>query len=476
MRRFRWLSVFFCMLLLIFAAGCPGGEQRKPVPSPTKIAVSLADMSRDGNKTIQQLMKERGRKEQLDITFMNAGNDPLEQEKHIDRMVQEKVRAAVIQFVDPREGPRMVQKLKQENIKVVALQNLPENTPVDAYIASDHTRAGELQVRCVQEALLMAAQVDGGRQGGGQQGQQGSQQGGGQQGQQGGDRQQGSNQGQQGQDPARVTQALDPAVAFQLPQKRPLQVLVLQGDSRDQSSRQITAANIEAIEASPDLSLLKVQEHPYWDPSPANAVLAEFMASGQQPDVVLANDSSLAMAAVEFFKQAGMDKRVITIGVGADEKSSMGIMNGEHEGEVDPMPEMLGQYALDAASDLAENEHWQFDRRVQNGDYDVPAKIIPVRLIGKNNIYLLQDRWKKLKEQQEQQGSQQQGQQGGNRQGQQNRQGSQGGTTLKITTEEGKIMEVQIDGTVKKIESTEGGGNQQQGGQEQGQQGGGGGE
>lgn len=454
MRRYRLVILSVSVLILLFLAGCPERGQRKPVTLPTKIAVSLADMSRDGNRIIKKIMQERRKKEQLDITFMDAKNDPAEQEKHIDKMIQDKVKAAVIQFVDPASAPRLVQKLKQENIKVVALENLPVNTPVDGYIASNHTRAGELQVRFVQEALTLASQ------GGGQGGQGGGQQGG-QQGQPGG-RQQGQ------QDPAQVTRAIDPALAFQLPRSRPLKVLILQGDNKDRAAREITAANVQAVKANPDLSLLMVQDHPRWDPALATATLSQLTASGKQPDVVLANDSSLAMAAVQFLKQAGMDKKVITVGVGADKKASQAVMSGEHDGEVDPMPEMLGQYALDAAGALAKEGHWQFDRYVQNGDYDVPAKIIPARLIGRNNIYLLQDRWKGLKKQQEQQqrgggqqGGGQQDQQAGGQQGQQ----GQGGTTLKITTQEGKVMEVKIDGTIKKIESVEERGKEQGGGQ-----------
>lgn len=479
MRRYYWAIIFWGLCYILAVSGCGGGGQKKPVPSPTKIAVSLADLNRDGNKTIQKVMKERQKKEQLDITFMDAKNDPAEQEKHIDKMVQEKVKAAVIQFIDPLAAPRLVQKLKKENIKVVCLENLPINTPVDGFIASDHGRSGELQVRFLQEAMKMAAMGAGGQGGQGGQ-QQGGQQGGGQ------------------QQPAQTTQAVDPAVAFQIPSTRPLNVLILQGDKRDQMAREITAQNIEGIEADPNLKLLKVQDHPRWDPSLATATLSELMAAGQQPDVVLANDSALAMAAVEFFKQAGMDKRIITVGVGADEKSSMAIVAGEHEAEIDPEPEMLGNYTLDAASDLAQKGSWEYSRKVYNGDYDIPAKIVPVRLIGKNNIYLLQERWKKIEKQmkeqqqqagggqqgqqgggqQQQQGSSQQGQKQGSQQGQQGQQGQgqqgQGGTTLKITTEEGKTMEVKIDGSIKKIESSEEGG-KQQGGKQQGGQGGGGG-
>lgn len=433
----RWLVVL-CSILLFMAAGCGGGEQKKSSPPPTKIAVSLPDMDRDGNKTIKQVMKKRGQKEHLDIMFMDAKNDPAEQEKQIDEMLENDIKASIIQFIDPQSAPPLVQKLKKKNIKVVAFQNLPANTPLDAYVASDHSRTGQLQVGFVEQVMAMAKEGAAGEQAG----------------------------GQGGEDPAQVTRALDQSVLSQLPPSRPLQVLILEGDSKDLAAQEMTAANIRAIEANPNLNLLRVQEHPRWDPASTTTALGELKAAGQEPHVVLANDSSLAMAAVDFFKQASMEKNVITVGVGADEKSSLAVLDGEHEGEVDPMPEMLAHYALDAARDLAKNEHWQFDRQIQNGDYDIPSKIVPVRLIGKGNIYLLQDRWKKLKQEQKKgQGEEkkEQDQQEPKKQDQEKQQGEQQdqqqkGTTLKITTEEGKTMEVKIDGTLKKIESTEEGG------------------
>lgn len=429
MIHFRSLIFSVYVFLIISLAGClgiGGNENSQPVNPPTKIAVSLADMERDGSQTVRQVMEERSQGEQLDITFMDAGNNAMEQERHIDRVIEDEAKAVIIQFIDPQNAHRLVQKLKQENIKIVALENLPFNTPVDGYVASDHAMTGELQVRYISEALRMAGDSDRGAQ----------------------------------QSPDTVTRAIDPGMVHQLPPGRPLNVMILQGDRRDQAAVGITEANIAAVEANPDLNLTRIQENPLWDTALVTTALSEMMASDRLPDVVLANDSSLAIAAVEFFKEARIDRRVVTVGAGADRDSTMAILNGEHDGEVDPMPEMLAAYALDAARDLAKNGHWQFDSQVQNGDYCIPAKIVPVRLIGRNNVFLLQDRWDELKEkmkkrqqeneQQQAQGQQQQGQQG------QEQQGNQGSTMVRITTEEGETMELMIDGTVQKIESLEG--------------------
>ena len=70
----------------------------------------------------------------------------------------------------------------------------------------------------------------------------------------------------------------------------------------------------------------------------------------------------------------------MTAGVGADSRLPA-LVAGEHEAEVDLMPEMIAQYAYDALVGLASTGYWQYDRQVKSGDFDVPAKITPVRLI-----------------------------------------------------------------------------------------------
>lgn len=439
------LLLLWLVGLVSGVAGCGGQQQQKPMPPPLRIGASLADIERDGNQAIKKSMDERSRREQVDIRWMDAKNDPKEQEQQVDQLIEDEVKAVILQLVDPAAGPGLVEKLGRAGIKVVALENLPLNTPVDGYIASDQASIGAMQVRFVEEALRLA---EGGAE-----------------------------------DGAKGVPAVQPEVVAQLPQERPLNVVILQGDRRDQAARNITSANLAAMEGKPNFNVVRVQEHPRWDPAQVPTTLAEVKGSVDRIDVVLANDSRLAMAAVDFLKQGGLEKQVLTVGAGADRESSQALAAGEHDAEVDVMAEMLGQYTYEAAVGLARTGHWQFDRTVPAGDYNIPAKITPVRLVAANNIYLLEQRWGKLQpeQQEQQQGGQEQG--GGQNSGEENNPGGGGGqqggqekTTLRIITQDGKTMEIEIDGAVQKIEAVEEGGQQQQqqgGGQEGGGQGGG---
>ncbi len=438
------LFVFLAAMLTL--TGCPGKSEEQKIIPPLKIAVSLADMERDGNQIIKEVMNRRKREEKVDITWLDAKSDPAQQEKQLQQLARQRVKAVVFQAVDPSGAPRLVQQLVQKNIKVVALETLPADTPVDAYVASDHTRAGELLARFVDRALKEAAGQPAGE--GGSSGGQGGQGGG------------------QGQGAA---QMITPG--RQLPSRRPLNVMILAGDPRDNAAREIVAAARKALQANPQVRVVEEARQVENQPTMvAQAVQQALARWNNNIDVILAVDSRLAAAAVKVLKAAGLDKRVLTVGVGADKEASRALLAGEHDAEVDNRPDLLGQYALDAAVDLARAGHWQYDTRVASGDYSVPARIVPVRLIQSANAYLLQERWRKELAGQKGSGQEQgQSQTGGGSQGssssQQGGQGGQAGeggqkprTTLRITTREGKTVEVQIQGEVERIESVEGGG------------------
>ncbi|KJS73105.1 MAG: hypothetical protein JL56_11785 [Desulfotomaculum sp. BICA1-6] len=480
MKSWRYMRHIICVLVLagfMIPAGCGSQPERKPAQEPLQIGFALADMNRDGNKTIKKTVDERKKAENANVTWVDAKNDPAEQDKQLDQLMEKKVRAVVLQPVDPMQAPAQVEKLVQAGIKVVLLENLPLNTPVDAYIASDHVMAGQLQARFITEALRLADEIKKGPiKPPEQQGQGGT--------------------GGMQQSPG----AVDFSVAVQLPDQRPLNVVILRGDPRDQLAISVTEALRSALQGREDINIIGVYDHPRLDPTLVPATLGEIFARGDRVDAVLANDSGLAMAAVDYLKAGGYEKNVLTVGLGADERSSKALVSGEHDAEVDVQPEMLGQFSLEAAMDLAKNGTWQYSTRAVNGDYSVPARIVPVRLVTAKNSFLLQERWKDLKKEQQQGGQQggqgqgggQQGQQqsqgggqgqqsggqgqgGGQGGGQQGQQGQQDKTMLRITTQDGKTVEVQIDGQVKKIES-QGGGQQGQGQQGGGQGGGQGGQ
>jgi len=398
------LVILIIITLPPLLCGCAGGRQpqRKPAGGQEiRIAVSLADLERDGNQIIKRAMTARAGEggqggQKVSITWLDAGNDPARQEKDLEQLADQKVRAVVLQPVDPAAGPGLVRKLARAGIKVVALDTLPADSPLDGYIAFDHARAGELQARYLLEM-------------------------------------------------ARGRNA-------------PVKAVILTGDKNDQASREVAASLLENLREHPQVQVVQVKDHPRGDPQAALVTLEQALAAaGGRLDAVLATDSRLAAAAAEMLKSRGLDRQVVTLGVGAGQKACQALAAGEHDAEVDVMPDLMAQYAFDAALGLAATGHWQYDRQVKNGDFDVPARVTPVRLVTAEEAYLLEQRWGPLTGGEGQQAGRQ-GQSGGAREG--GSQGSAAGgrkTTLKITTRDGKTVEMQIDGEIQKIETVDSG-------------------
>lgn len=435
---FRLISILLILLLTTLITGCPGKQEPQPKPETkekVKIGVSLASMEFDGNVMLKKVMEERAKKEKIKITWLDAKMEASQQEKDIDKLIQEKVKVIILQTVDPLEGAKLVERITQANIKVIGLETLPSNAPLDGYVAADHTRAGELMGQYV------------------------------------------------------LNQINNPSPQVPIAQSN-VNVLILRGDPADPVSELIATAASSTLKQSDKVAKVQVVEHPQGNPLMAQMTVQQILQQGP-PDAILATDDRLADAAIKVLQQGFLESKVLTVAVGGDQKTTKALASGAHDAEIDIMPEQLANFALDAAMDLAEKGNWNFDTRIKNGNFDIPAKIIPVRLITKEQVHLLEARWEKGdkegdKKQQEQegQGEQQEHEQeqsgseeqsGGGEGGEQDKsQGKQGKKTkLKIVTQDGKVMEVEIPGEIQKIEQADGGEQNQQG---ESQQNGGGGQ
>ncbi|WP_028307719.1 sugar ABC transporter substrate-binding protein [Desulfitibacter alkalitolerans] len=154
--------------------------------------------------------------------------------------------------------------------------------------------------------------------------------------------------------------------------------------------------------------------------------------------------SLLALKGVEALDAVGRDPQVITLGLGANKDAAEAIKQGLHDGEVDYMPQMLARNAVIAAAQLIKNDQWDSDETLKNGNFDVPAAIIPVRLITQENTYLLDERLKLIEGQENSSSNQ-------NNQGNPQSSGS-GPMSLTIETKEGRQVQVQIPKPIANLE------------------------
>ncbi|MEW6771294.1 MAG: sugar ABC transporter substrate-binding protein [Bacillota bacterium] len=397
-----WKRLVAGFMLAVFlvgpAGGCSRKPERKPVMPLTKIGLSVADATRDGNVVIRKVMGEKGRAGRVKIIFANAGGDPLRQEKDLERLVKkERVRAVVAQFVDPATAAGMVRRLKEAGVKVVALDTLVPDAPLDAYVAPDHARAGELLAQFVRENL-----PDGGG--------------------------------------------------------APARVLFLSGDPDNPGMEAVAAAFREFFSGYPQVEVL-VENIPQAEPGAVPPLMEGILVRyGNAVNAVAAADSRLAVAAIEVLRARGLVDAVVTAGVGADLRATELLSAGQHEAEVDVQPEILGGAALTAAVELVKKGEWRYETRVPNGDLSVPAQLVPVRLIRPESLYLLTERWQKYgggggSGSSSGGAGKKKNEQGGGSKGAGGGSGKQ--TRLRITTQDGRTVEVEIPGEIKKIETVQ---------------------
>ncbi|MEW5762348.1 MAG: substrate-binding domain-containing protein [Bacillota bacterium] len=394
--RFAGKIAAFCLILALIAAGCSKkGGAAKITPQP-RIGFALADMRRDGNQMLRKAVTSRAGADRVRLIWRDARNDPAQQESDIENLLKQKVKVVVLQPVDPRAAPAIVRRLATARTKVVTLETLPANSPLDGYVASDHARAGELAARFV---------------------------------------------------------------TGQLPAGRPARVLLLAGDTADSMAREIVAGAQAVLGTNPSVSV-EVTEQPRYDPAAAGAAVEAALARGPVA-AVIATDSRLVTGALDVLRTRRILEQVLTVGVGANRDALGALLAGEHDAEIDVRPDLLGQYVYDAALGLAREGRWNYDTRVASGDYSIPARIVPVRLIRPDNVYLLEEQLRgaspppRKKKGRQGEGGGQGGTQGAGGQG---KDAGKKKTKLKITTQEGKTVEVEIEGEVKKIETSPGGG------------------
>lgn len=100
------LGLLICLCLPV---GCSNKEEQKPLSPAVKIGICLADMRFNGNQTIKKVLDKRKEKEQVEIIWFDAQNDPEQQEKQIAKLIKRRVKVVVWQPISPEKCLPLVQ-------------------------------------------------------------------------------------------------------------------------------------------------------------------------------------------------------------------------------------------------------------------------------------------------------------------------------------------------------------------------------
>lgn len=414
-------TVIISLILLLIIGGCGKKPQKKPGGGggkQLKIGASMATLEGDGYSTFQKTVDKGAKKEKAKVTWKDAKNDPLEQAVNVDELIKAKVKAVIFHAVDPTQSSKLVKKLIQGKIKVLALERLPLNVQLDGFVVPDFRRAGELQ-----GDYLVTSGVKG-------------------------------------------------------------SVLVLSPSKEETSSTDLWEGFQSEI-AGQGITPIRVIIPAIARVDTATDRVTAALKANTGVKAIVAQSGTITDALMAAMKEQPGSDKIVTVGIGAGKAAATAMAMKKHDAEVDTRPDFMGDQALKAIMLLAKGKTLEYDNLVRNDNIDVPTRVIPVRLITRDNLYLLEERWKKeLKKAKEQQkksksgssggGGGSKGSGGGGSGGSGGDKGKSGGqkTMVKITTKEGKTMQVEVEGEITKIETQGGGGGKAGGG---GKSGGGGG-
>ncbi|MEJ6951934.1 substrate-binding domain-containing protein [Natronospora cellulosivora (SeqCode)] len=175
-------------------------------------------------------------------------------------------------------------------------------------------------------------------------------------------------------------------------------VIILKGDKRNNVAYEITQGNKAVLKNYINIRIVSEEWHEEWSDELAEETVRK--ALERHPDIkgILANNSPMALAAVEVLKEKGLINDVITVGGDATEDAIIAIAKGEHNAEIDKMPYLQGLSAFKAATIIARKDRWHHEMRIESGEYSIPVKITPVQLINEDNIILMKNRYPEIME------------------------------------------------------------------------------
>lgn len=457
MHRKKAMAIMALFLITLLMFGCnllplkrPQAQGKSGEGEKIKVLVSIGNTAVDNYEILQSQLTEMGKEAKLEFTFVDAHNDALKQSTDISKAAEEKAKVIIVEPIEPDMLKTALQDLQKKGIKIICVGNLPTNLPVDAYITPDFRRAGEIQGQQVLEKASSGG--------------------------------------------------------------KSLKILILRGPKKNKTAEAMLAGNMATLQGQKSISSISVEEVPGWNASTAFEIVKTKLTGASPPQAILTHSPEITAATIQAVEQQALQGQVQTYGMGTQVKAVEALAQGKHLAEVDFMPEMLAQTLNDAAKSLSKGESWQYERQVQNGNHNVPAKFIPIRSITVDNLYLLQERMEKMKKDQEKKDEEKKGEEkkggkessGGSEGGGQGGEGGNSGeggsgegsggseksgagggqaqkkTTLKIKTKDGNTFQMEIAGEVESVEVNGGGGQQgqekgQEGQKSQGGQGGGGG-
>ena len=321
-------------VFLFFLFLCINSSYAKAKEKPNiKIGVSVATMKEVVYSFMKQAMMDNKDKYGVEVYWASSNNDEMAQVGNVEDLLAQEIDVLILHPVNTAAAASLVKKAQRENVPVVSMDRLPTNADVSCHVTANSFLVGQIQAEYLTQQL-----------------------------------------------------------------KGKGNVIILEGEAGNDVAREITAGNKDILKKYPNIKIAVDQTHRAWSRHLAMAT-TENALTNYNNDIqgIVANNSGMIMGAVQALIAEDLTDKIITVGSDADKDSCQAIIDGTNNADVDKMPYQLGLGAFEIAVKIAKGENFKTDKVIQNGKYKVPVKLTPVRLITKENVKEMKDRWPDLK-------------------------------------------------------------------------------
>ena len=163
----NWLKVLLlAALTMILAVGCstkaPGtseepatsGEDKEaPATDSMKLGLSVSTLNNPFFVTLKEGAEAEAKKQGIQITAVDAQNDPAKQISDIEDLIQQGVNALIINPTDSAAVVAAIESANSAGIPVITVDRSAEGGEVVAHIASDNVAGGKMAGEFILETL-----------------------------------------------------------------------------------------------------------------------------------------------------------------------------------------------------------------------------------------------------------------------------------------------------------------------------------
>lgn len=124
-----------------------------------KIGFSISTLNNPFFVSIADGAEEKAKELGVDISIVDAGNDPAKQSTDIEDLISSGIKVLIVNPEDSASVGPSVQMAIDAGIKVISVDRIVEGADVDAYIGTDNVKAAELVGEYILENLTEEDEV-----------------------------------------------------------------------------------------------------------------------------------------------------------------------------------------------------------------------------------------------------------------------------------------------------------------------------